>query len=130
MTRLWIGCLAVLAVLAAAGCGAGLASPSQFVTESFTGTLEVSGVNLHGFNVTRNGELNVTVRTVTPNTVFAIALGQVSGGQCQDSGAGGSLVSLGSVVTGMMVPGSYCIAVYDPGSLTASITYTIDVTHP
>ncbi len=129
MRKIWLAAVATCALAAAACGGAGVASPSEFVTDTFTGTLDVGGGNLHNFNAVKNGELTVTVRIVTPNEPFAIVIGQGSGSNCQfvDSG---NLVGQGSVLNGTVAPGPYCLGAYDAGSLTTSLTYTIDVNHP
>lgn len=125
-----LGVVIVVAALVSAGCSGGLAAPSQFVTETFSGTIGVGGSQTHAFTVTRNGELNITVRSAVPNVTFGLTLGQAAGGQCA-VGGGGTLVAQNSQYNGSLTPGSYCVIVYDVGALQGNVTlqYTLAVTH-
>ncbi len=124
-----LGMMVALMALASVGCGGGLASPSDFSTEVFTGTLAVGGSSTHQFAVVRNGEVNVTVRQVLPTVTFGAVIGQVSGGQCLYNAAAGQFVTQGSQMNGQLTPGSYCVVVFDVGVLPSSISYTLAVTH-
>ena len=125
-----LGAVVVGAALVSAGCGGGLAAPSQFVTETFSGTIGVGGSQSHAFTVTRNGELNITVRSAVPNVTFGLTLGQMSGAQCA-VGGGGTLVAQSSQYNGSLTPGNYCVVAYDVGALQGNVTllYTLAVTH-
>lgn len=110
-----------------------IAEPS--VTESFTGTIAVSGSNFYSFAVGSNGTVNLTLTAVggpgVPSTLWlAIGLGTPSGEDCatttQVNTAAGTAVQL----TGTYAPGVYCARVWDVGNLATAASFTLTIAHP
>ncbi len=129
----------MLFVAAAVGCGQyesptipdSTLPPVQPTTESFTGTVAVSGANTHNFSVVRsNGLLTIVLTQAAPpaNVVMGVGVGQPSGTGCL------ILLSL-AAVSGTPVlaqtvnAGSYCVVIGDIGNATAPVNYTITVNH-
>lgn len=117
----------------ASACG-GIIDPSKNTVEPFTGTLQVGGTNTHNYSQDRNGEVEVTVTSVTPSPVngtIGLALGQVLSGSCNPlAGYVATGVVNRKVQFGILNKGSYCLVVFDPGVLTVAVAYAVNVSHP
>ena len=46
------------------------------------------------------------------------------------SAATGTITGFVSDKTGSIIPGTFCVTVYDVGNVTDSVNYTVTVTHP
>jgi len=128
-------CLAAavgIAALVSASCG-GVTDPSKNTVDTFTSTLQVGAVNVHQFNAANSGEISVIIKALSPvtNAVLGVIYGlpQSDGSCAAINGNAGSLSSV--VISGAIVKGSYCLAVYDYFSaLSVPENYTITVSHP
>ena len=102
------------------------------VTDSFTGTLNPFGTNVHQFSVAQIGRLKVTVNSVTPSAAIGVSVGtpSVATGSCLAlsglTAVGDTSVQISGTAT---VTGNFCISVADVGNLVESVTYTITVLH-
>ncbi len=129
------------AAVSAAGCG-GIVDPSQNKTETFTGTIAPGGQSQpgpHGFSASKTGEISVKVTQLTPSSsntfVGVIWTGRASNGTC--SGQLGAVfgqnnfaqVNLPAIST-QILSGAYCLLLYDVGSFTTTVSYTVTVSHP
>jgi len=134
MTRSLLSVLA-LAILSA-GCNLlnDFTSPTSTnnpTTDSFSGSLPVSGSNVSTYTVTQSGTVNVTLTTLSTTVPVGLGVGTPNGTTCQ-------LATSSSNVTAASTPqitvtedaGSHCIEVYDVGTLTGAATYTVTVSHP
>jgi hypothetical protein len=130
-----------------------VASPT--VTETFSGTLAAQGSNLHNFQITKNGEIDVTLTTVTtvpvqadPNAVppvdavpavpvtypVTIRVGQPTittlGVTCSSLKAVVASAGAAPQLTGQALTGTFCVSISDPnGTLPQSIAYVVVVAH-
>ena len=123
--------LAALA-LALAGCGsstpATTAPDAVRSTETFTGTLLAHSSMWHPFAVTQTGQLEVKLTEADPAVSIGLGVGQVTTG-CTLL-AYNSAATVGTAITGSIQAGSYCVSLYDVGTLTDPVNYTVTVTHP
>lgn len=117
-----------------AGCG-GLIDPSKNAVDNFSGTLQPGSAANHNFEVSKNGEVSVTMTSVVPpppNGAIAIAIGQPQGSFC--ALLGGAYIATGvvnrPVQYGFLQKGSYCLQVFDPGVLNVAVNYGVSVSHP
>jgi hypothetical protein len=120
------------AALVSMSCG-GVTDPSKNTVDTFTDTLPVGAVKVHSFNAANSGEISVIIKSLAPvsNAVLGVLYGlpQSDGSCAAINGNAGSLSSV--VISGAIVKGSYCLAVYDYFSiLTVPESYTITVSHP
>lgn len=125
------------------------------VTENFSGTLFVSGSNLHIFAVAKDGEVHVTLTAVStiavdadPNAVPPVAaipaapvtvpmtltVGQPAlttlGVQCSSLKQTAVLPGAREQLSGQALAGSFCVSISDPnGELPRAASYAITVTH-
>jgi hypothetical protein len=141
MTRSTTLGLALALVAATAACGGSSSDNSNItaptgtlVTDTFTGTVPVGGLDFHNFTVTAGGTVNATlVAAGPPSTItmgFAIGTPGTTGVCSLLSGAQvttppGTTAQL----TGSLAAGTYCVEVVDVGNAAGPIAYTVTVAH-
>lgn len=106
-------------------------TPITTTTETFTGTLTVNGAQTHSFP-TDGGNVIATVTALAPDplSVISVSLGTWNGTACQIVIADDNATQ-GSIVIGTASQsGNLCLRLLDPGRLTASVSYTVQVVHP
>jgi len=126
---------AVSFALSLAACG-GVDSPSNATAEDFSGSLAPAGQVSRTFSVSKTGEMQVTLQSLTPRPVVgfvAIALGTPVGTDCAP--ALNYIVSQAAVgqqySMGQIQKGSYCILVADSNAiLTTTTAFSIHFLHP
>lgn len=134
--RSWL-VAALFAAALCAGCG-GVVDPSKNVTDTFNGTIPVQGTSPgHPFSTNKTGEYTVKVTTLAPSTnnFFGTILAQgTTDGNCSGSLPILQQNSFGTinvpVLTGPILPGRYCVFLFDIGTFTATQSYTLTVSHP
>src|SRR5262249_31600935 len=118
-------------------CG-GVVDPSKNVTDTFTGTVPVQGQSIgHPFSSDKTGEYSIKVTALTPNSTSFIGtiLAQgTSDGACTPPLPTIQLNAFATVGTpalaGGIIPGRYCLFLFDIGQFTVTQTYTVTVSHP
>ena len=139
MRAIILRALVLSVALVAAGCEGEIANlpttPDPVtVTETFTGTLTVNGAQTHNVFTSATGIVTATVTSLGENAPEKVgfSMGTLSTvGTCTvvlhndfavvNSSLSGTVASLN---------GSLCVRVFDVGSLTAPVDYTITVNHP
>jgi hypothetical protein len=127
--------MCVLAVTTA-GCGESLtsqeASPSQTVTETFTGTLTPGGGQTHLFVTIGKGVIAATITAIgDDNTrILGMALGNWTSNACQISAANDSAVANYTMAATVTAGGNLCARVYDSRGIPDETAYTLVVIHP
>jgi hypothetical protein len=116
------------------GCS-GVIDPSKNTVEPFSGVVPVGGAFTQGFSWGKNGEVEVTMTSVTPtptNGPLAMYIGQSdSSGNCfQLAGYLSQAIVNRPVQFGVLNKGSYCLGVYDPGVLTVAANVAGNFSHP
>jgi hypothetical protein len=126
---------AVAAALTLAACGGSSTTTATnpnapTTTDTFTGTLAAGGVDLQSFTVSQAGTVTVTLATVAPQSTITVGLGlgQPSGTTCTLFSTD-ETARMGSVETGTVDVGSYCVEIYDLGNVQTSDTFTITINH-
>lgn len=132
----------ILAVLVAACTTGGSTSSATSAlgpsgtgsTETFSGTVDVGGIDSHTFTVAQSGgQLNVTLTAASPPpTIFmGIGVGTPSGASCSLLTNGQTLAQAGTVaqLSGTVSAGTYCVVVADVGNQTSQVAYSLTVTH-
>jgi hypothetical protein len=147
MRSLLIGVLALSVVAAACGDEGdpGIVQPDvnpATVTETFTGTLSVQNVSSHSFIISRSGRITITLTAVTPpptsegpsSPEVGIGIGIPSGLTCVLNLGNGTTATVTAAstpqISGIVIAGTFCVAVYDVGNLTETVDYTLAVAHP
>ena len=106
-----------------------------FVTDTFTGTLNINGGATHNIFTSATGTVTARLTSLgdNPPAKIGFALGTLgSGGTVCTVVLANDNAVVTSEVTGTVssLAGSLCARVYDVGSLTESVPYTFTVTHP
>ena len=125
--------VAVLSLVGALSACGGISSPSTNKVQDFAGTLPVGGSTSYPFSASKTGEFFVTVTELGNRTLtIGTGLGEVVNSQCQPLAGYVQPFSRWNqqALGGPISKGSYCVVVYDPGTLVAAITYTVRVSHP
>jgi hypothetical protein len=100
------------------------------VTETYTGNLNANGAASYPF-VAQAGTITATLTAIGDGTVaVGLALGNWTGTNCVLAITSDSTLVGGSVTGSTSVSSNVCVRIYDVGNVTATIPYTINVTHP
>jgi hypothetical protein len=135
MVKIFPALAALILAVSLAACNS-VNSPSDETTEDFTDTLPPLGQVSKPFSVAKNGEMQMTLQSLTPRPVvgfIALAVGVAATGGC--SPIQGFIVTQAAIgqqyAFGQINKGSYCILVADAnGVLTTSAAFTVRYTHP
>jgi hypothetical protein len=123
--------LALGAAALLTACG-GVSTPSTSASEKFTGTIPVGGRGpVHSFTLSKLGEYTVTLTDLTPATgnPIGVGFGNPSGADCAITSAQ-PVIRGQQPFGGSLAKGTYCLVLYDPGSMAQSENYTVTVVHP
>jgi hypothetical protein len=103
-------------------------------TDTFSGTVPVSGSAYHTFSVTQSGQVDLALTAATPpsTVLMGVGIGIVSDAACVTvAGASGRVQAGASAqLTGIVSPGTMCAEIHDVGNQAAPVSYTLTVTHP
>ena len=103
-------------------------------TDTFSGTVTAGGRDIHNFPVTAEGAIDVTLTAVAPAsaTVMGVSLGMAGDNGCAVLAGASTLTAAGTAaqLSGIVTAGTMCVEVYDAGTLTATVSYTVTVLHP
>ena len=131
-TCLVLTCLA----LAAAACGSNTGSgtvPSTPITipdEIFSSVLAPRGTSSRSFTSRVAGTISVTLTDAGATIGVGVGLPRVTGGGCR---LGVAVSANGGSTPQISVPadeGQYCVQVFDLGTLTEPVPFTLKVEHP
>ena len=134
-----ISLLCVAAV--SAGCGKDSATTTapttttrtSPVTEAFTSNLSVQGSVWRLVSAQQTGTLTATLTTTNqPATVVGFAIGLRNGNLAGCLETKAVIVTAGSApqLSAQVDAGNYCVKVFDTGSLTTPLTFTVTLTYP
>jgi len=131
-SRFAVALLAAL-TLAAVACG-GVTDPSKNKTDTFTGTLGVNGQQSYVFNASNSGEYAVTLNSLTPapsSSIFVgLAIGQNTTGGCVPLQTNAFSTIGFQALSGPITPGSWCVVIFDVGTLTQNENFSVAISHP
>ena len=129
--------LAIAAALAAAGCGSDTpttpTTPSiPVTTDTFPGTLTPNSGRTHLFITARSGSITATLTSLGPDSglTVGLALGTWNGNACAIQLAKDNAVQSSVLIGASSAAGSLCVRIYDIGTLTDPVDYSIEVKHP
>jgi len=125
-------------MLGTAGCGndspnSPTESPTT-ATVTFSSNLAVKGASSRSFEVTRAGNVSVTLLSVGGSATLSVGLGL---GIPESDGSGCVLSRSVETVAGTTAQldlavdvGEYCVEIYDPGTLVGNVGFTINLIYP
>jgi hypothetical protein len=125
-------------VLAAAGCddASTATSPTTTspVTETFSGQFLPGGSASRAFTAASSGTVSITLTQIGPpaNVVVGLGVGipQTNGAGCHMTQTVHAGASATPQITVPVDAGSYCLRLYDPGTLTAQVAFTVTIVRP
>ena len=133
----------LLAGVALSGCGSTTSPTPTLSTETLTGTVKTGGSDSKSFTVNyassaSDASVAVTaLKTAAAGTDLAVTIGVGFGsvafdGSCTRSAAYSATaaqVNQELIASGAFSAGTYCVQVFDAGTLTEDATYTLTVKH-
>jgi hypothetical protein len=137
-TRLRFLCFAAMAAILAASCdGTTTTAPSTTATsgtETFVGQFGVGGSASRTIVASASGEIALTLREAGPPTDIALGLGigipSANNVGCHQT----RTVVVAAASTPHLVAtvdaGTYCVRVFDAGTMTTPIAFSIAISHP
>lgn len=103
-------------------------------SDTFTGTVDVGGVDFHPFTVAKDGTVNITLTTAGPPATITegLGIGTPGTGTCTILPADATPTTAGTAaqLSGALSAGTYCVEVFDIGNQLGPITYSVTVAHP
>lgn len=129
---------ALLACLAgAAACGDTPTTPTTTITspatESYSTLVVPKGTSSYRFETHGRGTATATLTTTTPGSAsvgFGIGIPKLNGTGCNLNNAVVTGAGPSPQLTATVDVGDYCVQVYDPGTLTESVSFRVSITHP
>jgi len=112
------------------------APPSS--VEAFSGTLQPTGTNLHSFTVRETGYVEITLIGVVPQLgtgpsapiTLGLGIGTPSGtGTCMVLYQVNAQAGTAAQIIGTATAGPDCLTVFDVGTLSQPVNYTVTVAH-
>lgn len=129
--------MVLAAALAPAGCGdsntpTSPTTPTGPVTETYNTQVWPGGFASRTFVVTTTGTVSVTLTTTTPaDATLGLVVGVPQGtGGCAPTSSVRARASSTPHIVLTADKGVYCTMVYDLGTLTDPVSFTIKVEHP
>jgi len=120
-----------LAGLVTASCG-GVVDPSENKVETFSGTLDPGGIKTFSMSVGNGGEFSVKVTALQPNPTAIVGTAWLFGGNCDQLVQQNAFTSLNqpALAGAVLQKGTYCVSIYDIGTITVAQNFTLTVSHP
>lgn len=131
--------LAIVAALAltATSCSTDVvptAATPDTTTDVFSTQLGIGGSATRSFKVRTTGTVSVTLTSVGPPNTVAVGVGvgipQATGSGCNLTRSAVTTASTDPQITLTADAGTYCVRVYDAGSLTGDVVFSVSVLHP
>jgi len=129
--------LVILLTALSAGCKTTIFSPTPVadtatLLKEFSSQLLPGGTASRDFDVTTAGSIGITLKSTTPDgAVIGVGIGiPRANGSCALSSAVETAAGTAAQITLTADAGSYCARVYDLGTLTAPLPFTISISRP
>ena len=132
----------MLSLCSSAGCHSTTTSPNSTlvivnaVSEVFQGTLDVKGSTSYNFITGNADPLRMTLASVTDpstgaalTTTVTLGLGKPDGTTCVTTFSTTTPASLVAQYLQVTSPGTYCVIVSDPGTLTKLVNFAVRIIH-
>jgi hypothetical protein len=134
----WVGTL-VAALAATAGCGNNTTTPTTPTTPTgpttsiFASRLTPGGAVSRSFGATATGTVTVMLTNAAgPSTVVGLGIGVPTTGiaKCALSTAINTASGSTPQISAAVDAGQYCVTVYDLGTLTSTIDFSVTLVYP
>ena len=109
-------------------------SPSGPVTENISGAVAVGGLTSHAFSTASAGTITVTLSSLSvPSTVVGLGLGVFNPGAnyvCSLTTSLNTAPGTAAQISATVDTGTYCVEIYDIGTLGVPQAFSISIVHP
>ena len=111
-------------------------TPLVFTTQTFAGTLQVNGSGFYSIFISQAGPVGLTLAAVqTPGGAalsipVGIGVGIPRGTGCARTISQTTVPGLAAQLSVTLNPGTYCVAVFDAGNLTAAVNFAMRIRYP
>lgn len=108
-------------------------TPASPTTSTFSSLLTLNGAVSRSFTATQSGTVSVTLTGAgVPGTVVGLGIGVPSTGVARCTLNTAILTTAGSTpqIVASVDAGTYCVAIYDLGTLTDAITFELTIVLP
>jgi len=129
--------LVCVSASSAVSCGDTPTAPSTSITspstETFSSMLTVKGTASRSVAAHGRGPISVTLTSTTPaGAVLGLGVGipRSTGGGCSLTASVNAAAGTPDQLTVIAEPGGYCVQVYDPGTLSEPVAFSLSITHP
>ena len=121
----------LLAGFTAAACG-GVTEPSKNTVDTLSGVLQPGGrVPFTNITVSNGGEYSVKITALSPTPTAVLGVIWAQGANCEfPLNSNLAILNQPALSGAIFQKGAYCLAVYDPGTLTVAQNFTVTVSHP
>lgn len=120
----------LLAGAGSSACKTATQPSAPTTSETFSGSLQPQGGLAQSFSIKVTGQVNVTLISLDPlGTInIGVGLGTPSGNSCGVFESSTAMF-VGSSFSDVLPAGGYCLAVFDVGSVSQTVTYSVRVDH-
>jgi hypothetical protein len=127
-----------VSIVSAAGCSSDSTattptSPSGPVTENIGGAVTVGGLTSHAFTTASAGTITVTLSSLSvPSTVVGLGLGVYNAANyvCSLTTSLNTAPGTTAQISATVDTGTYCVEIYDIGTLGVPQGFSISIVHP
>lgn len=100
------------------------------IVEAFDESLNVNGARTHVFRVDTVGTVTARITTLSdPSAIVGLSMGTWNGAACQILLANDAAAMNVTLTGTAQSVGQFCARVYDVGRLSATVDYSLEVTH-
>jgi hypothetical protein len=126
---------ALLLWTAAAVAGCNVYTPEDNTVENFSGTVQVLGQSDHDFVFSQQGELEITIKSISPTPPsgqLLLGMGSRVNGVCSPFAGYTRAIVVNSVMQfGQVQKGNACVAIFDANNaIRVPTTYTGTISYP
>jgi hypothetical protein len=125
----------VIATLLVAGCGDDKTSTapsntSTTMSESWSSAVAPGGQSSRSFTVNASGTINVTLTAAGATLGLGVGLPRATGGGCRLGVSVNTAAGSTPQISTAADAGQYCVQVYDLGTLTDPVGFSLKIDHP
>ena len=135
--RIFLSSFVCVLAMTAVSCSTGPTAPTNTIaspaTETFSSLLAVKGTASRSFSTHNRGTISVTLTSTSPaGTVVGVGVGipRIGNTGCNLTTSVNTAAGSGAQISVTAETGDYCVQIYDLGTLSAQLAFTLSFTHP
>ncbi len=102
-------------------------------TETFASSVAIQGASSRTFTASQAGTVRLTLQSLgAPATAIGLGIGipRIDGAGCVLSQSVTTGPGAGPHLTAAVSPGTYCVRIFDPGTLPSPATFSVQIVYP